>query len=99
MIIIMPILSQAYENAKFLDGISFKCGGKCLVECLPKIESKIKYTLCIVSCYAQCNKISLDTTYNCLNDCDSLEFIDINYGTYIFYFLYNLFYIFLSYFV
>lgn len=97
MIIIMPILSEANENANFSsDEIRWKCGGLCLVKCLPKIANKIMYPICLVACYAGCHNLSLDTAYNCVNDCDSVNSIDINFGIYTFYFLYNLFFCFFS---
>ncbi|KAK7368194.1 hypothetical protein VNO80_10218 [Phaseolus coccineus] len=83
MIIIMPILSQAYNDPRSSEikpNGAVKCGAKCLIQCLPKIENKFLYSVCLVSCYAACHKISLDLAYDCVNGCDSVKSIDVNFG-------------------
>jgi len=95
MTIIMPILSQAYDNSRSSEdgfGSGFKCGVMCAAKCLPKLKSVIKYPLCLAPCLAGCRKKPLDVANDCLIGCDSINFIDANFGTYTFYFLYHLFY-------
>jgi len=95
MIIIMPIFSQAYDNSRSSEdwfGSGFKCGATCAAKCLPKLKSVIKYPLCLAPCLAGCRKKPLDVAYDCLNGCDSINSIDVNFVTYAFHFLYHLFY-------
>jgi len=95
MIIIMPILSQAYDNSRSSEdgfGSALKCGAICAAKCLPESESVILYPLCLAPCMARCHKKPLDVAYDCLNRCDSINSIEANFGTYTFYFLYHLFY-------